>query len=136
MGIGAKLQSLLQWKQMSIKELSQEMDIPYNTLRNIIKRNSDGVHINTVWRLAQFFGIQMEYFANDELGINESLLTVETSELTKAERVLIHIYRNVDEPNRKNIMLTASNAWEAHKKSDSIPDMEIALEIDFLRKLT
>ncbi len=57
MGIGANVQKIAQEKKVSLKELSRRAGIPYTTVYNMVKRDSDRVSPENVQKLADALNV-------------------------------------------------------------------------------
>lgn len=82
MGIGANVQKIAQKENISLKELSRRAGIPYTTVYNMVKRDSDRVSYENVQKLADALGVGIgEVYG---LGLIDKIVKIATPEMVKA----------------------------------------------------
>lgn len=63
-----KLEYLMNQKNIkTLKELSQQSDVPYTTLRGFYDKGTEGIRSNTLKKISNFFGCTIDYLVNDEI---------------------------------------------------------------------
>lgn len=67
MGIGSKLQKLLDANNTNANELAKKIEVSPQTIYSMIKRDSKKADIEVLLKIAEVFGVTAEYFVNDEL---------------------------------------------------------------------
>ena len=66
MGVGSRIGAICKKKEMSLRKLSIDSGIPYSTLYSAVKRDSSGIDVNTVQKIAKTLGISWyELFIDD-----------------------------------------------------------------------
>ena len=86
MNIAERLEQLMEQKGISQSQLSRSASIPYTTLDGIRKRNCDNVKLSTLVKLADEFGISLDYLVGR---INTELTLAEVEELDKYKQYLL-----------------------------------------------
>lgn len=66
MGIGNKLEKLLEEHELSVAELSRLSGVPQTTIYSVIQRNSKKIDINALISISRQLGVAPEYFGDDE----------------------------------------------------------------------
>lgn len=66
MGIGSKLEKLLDTNNMNANELAKKVGVSPQTIYSIIKRDSKKADIEVLLKIADIFGVTAEYFAYDD----------------------------------------------------------------------
>ncbi len=66
MGIGSKLEKLLETNNMNANELARKVGVSPQTIYSIIKRDSKKADIEVLLKIADIFGVTAEYFAYDD----------------------------------------------------------------------
>jgi len=87
LGIGANVQKIAQKENISLKELSRRAQIPYTTVYNMVKRDSDRVSPENVQKLADALGVTPGYLLyGDTDPVQRSLFDAEdTAKALKGE---------------------------------------------------
>jgi len=92
MDIKARLQALMDERGWTIYKVAKEADIPWSTVRNMFKRNTDP-SVATLERICFGLGITLAQFFDDEnsLGLNgpQRLLVQKWNTLGKRDKKLI-----------------------------------------------
>lgn len=65
MGIGSKLQKLLDDNNTNANELAKKINVSPQTIYSTIKRDSKKADIEVLLRIANIFGVKAEYFVED-----------------------------------------------------------------------
>lgn len=86
MNIAERLEQLMKQKGISQSQLSRNASIPYTTLDGIRKRNCDNVKLSTLIKLADEFGISLDYLVGR---INNELSLEDVEELNKYKQYLL-----------------------------------------------
>ena len=71
MGIGIKLENLLEEHGLTVAELSRLSGVPQTTIYSVIQRNSKKIDINALIEISRHLGVVPEYFADDEPQIRQ-----------------------------------------------------------------
>lgn len=66
MGIGNKLNDLLNERHMTVTELSRKINVAPTTIYSIIQRNNKKVDIDVLLDIADILGVDAEYFRDSE----------------------------------------------------------------------
>lgn len=66
MGIGSKLSKLLDANNTNANELANKIGVSPQTIYSIIKRDSKKADIEVLLKIADTFGVTVEYFVYDE----------------------------------------------------------------------
>lgn len=66
MGIGNKLEKLLEEHELTVAELSRLSGVPQTTIYSVIQRNSKKIDINALISISRQLGVAPEYFGDDE----------------------------------------------------------------------
>jgi repressor LexA len=61
-----KLDMLMKERGLSRMSLSKESGIPYMTIVNFYEKGTDNIKLSTLRKLADFFGVSIDYLADDE----------------------------------------------------------------------
>lgn len=90
--------------------LAKESGIPYTTIVGFYSKGTDNVKLSTLRKLADFFGVSLDYLINGEKALTP--LSVSTEELT-----LINQYRNLNSAGQRMLMehatmMTASGLYK------------------------
>lgn len=88
MGIGDKLNTLLQKRKRNINELALAINVSPQTLYSISKRNNTKVDLDILQKIADELCVTLDYFCSD-VEYNENALI-----LNEEEKKLITAYRN------------------------------------------
>lgn len=62
MGIGKKLEQLLEANNMNANELARKINVSPQTIYSMIKRDSKKADIEVLLKIADIFGVDAEYF--------------------------------------------------------------------------
>lgn len=93
-----KIEKLIAQKHWSIYKLAKESDIPYSSLNNLFKRNTEPT-LPTLRKICIGFGISLSDFFADE--------TIPFVEYSAEERKLISLYNSLKMSDRKLLMTYA-----------------------------
>lgn len=66
MGIGSKLSKLIEANNTNPNELARKVGVSPQTIYSIIKRDSKKADIEVLLRIAEFFGVTVEYFVEED----------------------------------------------------------------------
>lgn len=72
MGIGSKLELLLQEHHTNPNELAKKINVAPTTIYSMIKRDSRKADIEVLLKISKEFGVTTEYFCDDESLIADS----------------------------------------------------------------
>ena len=72
MGIGAKLELLLQEHHMNVNELAKKINVAPTTIYSMIKRDSRKADIEVLLKISKELGVTTEYFCDDEFLTSDS----------------------------------------------------------------
>lgn len=61
-----KLDQLMIEKKINRMELSKQSGIPYTTIVNFYEKGTDNVKLSTLKKLAKYFGVSLDYLADDD----------------------------------------------------------------------
>lgn len=64
MGIGNKLDTLLNERDITVTELARKIDIAPTTIYSIIQRNNKKVDIDVLIKISKVLGVNVEYFSD------------------------------------------------------------------------
>lgn len=90
MGIGAKLQKLIEEKNTNVNELANRAKVSASTLYSIIKRDNTKADIDVLLAIAKVLGVPVEYFSDDYTPSEGYYKNAETAKLAQ------EIYENPD----------------------------------------
>ena len=65
MGIGSKMNELMQEKNMNANELANKIGVAPTTIYSMIKRDSKKADIEVLIRIAKELGVSVEYFSDE-----------------------------------------------------------------------
>lgn len=88
MGIGEKLNILLQKRERNINELAITINVSPHTLYSIVKRNNTKVDLDILQKIADELSVTLDYFCSDYKNNDEDALI-----LNNEERKIIIAYR-------------------------------------------
>jgi transcriptional regulator with XRE-family HTH domain len=66
MGIGKKLEQLLEANNMNANELARKINVSPQTIYSMIKRDSKKADIEVLLKIADIFGVNAEYFVYEQ----------------------------------------------------------------------
>ena len=93
MDIKARLQALMDERGWTVYKVAKEADIPWSTVRNMFKRNTDP-SVATLERICSGLGITLAQFfdADNTMGLTEAqrLLVQKWNTLNKRDKQLVH----------------------------------------------
>lgn len=64
MGIGNKLNDLLNERKITVTDLARKIDIAPSTIYSIIQRNNKKVDIDVLIKISKILGVNVEYFSD------------------------------------------------------------------------
>ena len=67
MGIGTKLSKLIEMNKTNPSELAKKVGVSPQTIYSIIKRDSKKADIEVLLKIADIFGVTVEYFVDDSV---------------------------------------------------------------------
>lgn len=120
MGIGDKLNRLLDLRGRNINELAATIKVSPQTLYSISKRNNTKADLDVLQKIADELSVTLDYFCTDNDEIPSQL------RLTKQEQTLINDFRNLSEQGQNYILQTMDMVKDKYKKDNSSPVLENA----------
>jgi len=105
MGIGRKLQALIDEKDTNPNAVAVATGVNSQTIYSIIKRDSTKADIGELCKIANFLGADLNYFYDDK-----EKAPAKPLELNDNELKLIVDYRSASPDDKKMILRTAANA--------------------------
>lgn len=118
MGIGDKLNSLLELRERNINELALAIDVSPQTLYSISKRNNTKVDLDILQKIADELSVTLDYFCTDSEHIEKKL------SLNTTERELIVNFRSLSEQGQDYILQTMDLVKDKYKKDIQSSFME------------
>ena len=85
MGIGSKLSKLIEANNTNPNELARKVGVSPQTIYSIIKRDSKKADIEVLLRIAEIFGVTVEYFVEEDSKPVTLAAHFDGSEYTEAE---------------------------------------------------
>lgn len=73
MGIGKKLETLIELRGRKPSEVADAVGMPQSTLYSIIDRDTNKIDIDVLFALADELGVRVDYFSNRGIGENEEI---------------------------------------------------------------
>lgn len=101
MGIGSKLSKLLDANGSNANELANKIGVSPQTIYSMIKRDSKKADIDVLLKIADTFGVNAEYFVDDEDTPRTIAAHFDGSEYTEEELEKIKEYAAFIKSNRK-----------------------------------
>ena len=101
MGIGSKLSQLLDANGTNANELANKIGVSPQTIYSMIKRDSKRADIDVLLKIADSFGVNAEYFVDDEDAPHTIAAHFDDSEYTEEELEKIKEYAAFIKANRK-----------------------------------
>lgn len=101
MGIGSKLSQLLDANGTNANELANKIGVSPQTIYSMIKRDSKKADIDVLLKIADSFGVNAEYFVDDEDAPHPIAAHFDGSEYTEEELEKIKEYAAFIKANRK-----------------------------------
>ena len=101
MGIGSKLSQLLDANGTNANELANKIGVSPQTIYSMIKRDSNKADIDVLLKIADSFGVNAEYFVDDEDAPHTIAAHFDGSEYTEEELEKIKEYAAFIKANRK-----------------------------------
>lgn len=95
-----KLNVLLEQKGWTVYRLAKESEIPFSSLNNLFKRNTQPT-LPTLRKICSGLGISLSDFFSDEV-------TPRMAEYTAEERELVSLYQTLNSSDKKLLMTYAS----------------------------
>lgn len=94
-----KINLLMEEKDLKKSDVANGAGVPYTTLDGLFKKGYENAKLPTLKKLALFFGVSMEYLANEEItdknyGINTFKV------ISEQEKELLSLFRNATEKGR------------------------------------
>lgn len=77
------LDRLMKARNINKNVLARESGVPYTTIDGFYKKGCDNVKLSTLTKLAEYFGVSLDYLINGDI-----------SKLTTHEKKVISSYRN------------------------------------------
>lgn len=85
MGIGSKLSKLIEANNTNPNELARKVGVSPQTIYSIIKRDSKKADIEVLLRIAEIFGVTVEYFVEEDSKPTTLAAHFDGSEYTESE---------------------------------------------------
>ncbi|MEI6821024.1 MAG: helix-turn-helix transcriptional regulator [Bacteroidota bacterium] len=89
MGIGSKLENLLELRGRNVNDVALAINVKPPTLYSIIKRDSNHVDIELVFKLADELGVKVDYFTERSRSADESIEDVLANNSTFEKEIKI-----------------------------------------------
>ena len=67
MGIGSKLQALINERGTNVNELSKNAGVPAQTIYSLIKRDAKKVEIDALIKICHVLGVTADYFSSEDV---------------------------------------------------------------------
>ena len=115
-----KFEYLMNEKKLNKRQLSLKTGLPYSTVDNLWKRNSDSMRLPTFKILCDFFKVTMESMAYDDRDIQfRDEKPFDT--LSRNEQEIINMYNSVSPDCQRIAYSTLKEAYdiECEKKGDN-----------------
>lgn len=62
-----KIEALMLEKHINKRQLSNKTGVPYPTILSLFHEGRDGANVNTVFKIAQYFGVTLDFLLNDTI---------------------------------------------------------------------
>lgn len=117
MGIGANVQRIAKEKKISLKELSRRAEIPYTTVYNMVKRDSERVSPENVQKLANALNVGVGELYGVKIidGLEKCGLSLEKSNIHDIGQILTD-----DEQSQKDELEAAFNELNSKGRTEAI----------------
>ena len=124
MGIGKKLEELIQKNNSNVKETAAKIGMSEQTLYSLIKRDSTRIDINTLMEISKALNVEPEYFSDcfNERKPDYIVLSDDEKEIIKNYRMFIETQNET--PTR--LLYYAAIAASFAKDPDFIKSIESA----------
>lgn len=85
MGIGKKLEYLLEENEMHVSELSRKLGVTSSSIYSMITRDSKKADITLLLKISDIFGVDVSYFGDDYT--HDDIITIQfsTSDFTEEQ---------------------------------------------------
>lgn len=90
-----KLQLMMDERSLKVADVAKGANIPYTTVDGIFKKGYENIRKPTLKKLADFFGVSMEYLVTDEVTDRDYGKYVPNFQLTYEEQKLIIAWRKL-----------------------------------------
>lgn len=131
-----KLNYMMEKHSLNKNTFSKACNIPYTTINNWYKRGYEGLKLETVRKLAQFFDTSLDYWFLDNI-TDENYGKVSGFEIKYEEMEHIKKYRTLDTHGKEMVDFTLDKEYERcqvkEEPADYIPDN--IRPIDYYRKM-
>lgn len=97
MGIGKKLQILINQKHRNLHDIANKIGVPPSTLYGIIRRDNNKVDIDVLQSIADELNVTLDYFSSKQFN-------TEFQYLTENEKTLLNIYRQLNEEGQRKVL--------------------------------
>ncbi|MBQ9939949.1 MAG: helix-turn-helix domain-containing protein [Clostridia bacterium] len=94
MSFNKKVNSLLEEKGITKAQLAKAANIPYTTLDSMLKRDTDTERLKTIYSIAKYLGVSVEYLVFDD--VSEAFEGEAQMFISQKETELINGYRLLD----------------------------------------
>ncbi len=120
----AKLDFLMQQKDINKSKLSKESNIPYTTIDGFYKKGYQNAKISTIKKLASYFDTTIDYLMIDEITNPEYGKTSGFS-VSVAERDIIEKYRCLNDEGQEKVQdyvddLVRSGKYKKHGEPEMV----------------
>lgn len=95
MGIGNKLQKLIEEKNTNVNELAGRANVSPSTLYSIIKRDNTKVDIDVLISICKVLGVPVEYFSETSTNYSMDPKTAELAKSIKQRPKIIQLNRRM-----------------------------------------
>ncbi len=109
-----KLDLLLSEHKIRISDLSRNSGIPYTTIDGFYKKGCNNIKLSTLKTLADYFGVSIDYLANDEYDDDYGL--------NNEENDIINKYRVLDETGKTQVKSVVDSNYERVTKISELDD--------------
>lgn len=114
-------------KYKSIRAFTKEIDVPYSTIDNMLKRGIGGTGMNVIFSVCKALNIDTDELANGKIAPKIEKTTVE---LSKHENLHIKKYRELDTHGKKMVDFTLDEEYERcisieEEEPEELPTIEI-----------
>lgn len=112
-----KLNDLMAKNHLNKSTLSKSCNIPYTTIDGWYKKGYEGLKLNTLRKLSNFFGTSLDYWAseNDEFVISPASLEAQ-------EQQLLDCFRSLNEEGQEKAMNYLTDLKDTGKYKKTAPN--------------
>lgn len=99
MDLLAKIDRLMALKGLNLNRLHIESGIPYSTLTNLYKLGYDNIKLSTLQKLADYFGVSLDFLVRD--------IDPAAFPLTDHEKELVSLFRDLNQAGQSVLLKNA-----------------------------